>query len=244
MRAHSLTITVVLLAAASAAGGRGQDLFTDDDRFYLAPIIGASWASVVNDEYQPVNAPIQTAGSLFSAGGAAGIAFDRDSGQVRLEFEGRYRDSYSVASTIFAAPVPVTADVQLVDNWSTLVNVWRDFSITNRLGLYGGGGIGAGGYGLSTTFTLADLPPVAQGSSRHSAFAWQVGTGLLYALNDRITLDLGYRFYSVGLGTTAIKSTGVLPFVPPDASFPVSTGFASNELLLNIRIYEPFRRWR
>jgi hypothetical protein len=48
-------------------------------------------------------------------GGAAGIAFDRDSGQVRLEFEGRYRDSYSVASTIVAVPVPVTADVQLVD---------------------------------------------------------------------------------------------------------------------------------
>jgi opacity protein-like surface antigen len=246
MRSHSLTIIVVLLAAASAAGGRGQDLFTDDDRFYLAPIIGASWATVVNAEYQPVNAPIQTAGSLFSAGGAAGIAFDRDSGQVRLEFEGRYRDSYSVASTRFVGPIPLTADVELVDNWSTLVNVWRDFSITKRLGLYGGGGIGAGGYGLSTGVTVDTLPPIAQGSSRHTAFAWQVGTGVLYALNDRITLDLGYRFYSVGLGTTAIKSTGIVPpdILPPDASLPVTTGFASNELLLNIRIYEPFRRWR
>lgn len=246
VRVHSLTITVVLLAATSAAGGRGQDLFTDDDRFYLAPIIGASWATVVNDEYQPVNTPIQTAGNLFSAGGAAGIAFDRDSGQARLEFEGRYRDSYSVASTRFVGPIPVTADVQLVDNWSTLVNLWRDFSITNRLGLYGGGGIGAGGYGLNTTVALADLPPIAQGSSRHAAFAWQVGTGLLYALNDRITLDLGYRFYSVGLGTTTIRPTGLIPpvIVPPDASLPISTGFASHELLLNIRIYEPFRRWR
>ncbi len=34
------------------------------------------------------------------------------------------------------------------ENWSVLANVWRDFMITERIGCYGGGGIGGGGLTL------------------------------------------------------------------------------------------------
>jgi len=85
---------------------------------------------------------------------------------------------------------------------------------------------------------VTGLPPLLQGSDRHTEFAWQVGTGVLYALHERITLDLGYRFYSVGLGKTTIN--GPISDLKLD---PVTTGLACNEMLLTLRIYEPFRRW-
>ena len=120
-----------------------------------------------------------------------------------------------------------------------MVNGWRDFSITDKLGIYGGGGIGAGGYGLNGNVGLPGQPQLVYCRDRHTEFAWQVGAGVLYALHERITLDLGYRFYQVGLGRTTV--TGPLaPLAFPD---PVDTGLACNEMLLTLRIYEPFRRW-
>jgi len=228
------TILTGILMAAWAAGSRGQELFTDENRFYLAPIVGASWATLVDEEYEPL-----VNGNLFTAGGAGGMAFARTNGQVRLEFEGRYRDQFSIGQQ-FATPLgPASADLEVTDNWSAMVNGWRDFSITDKLGIYGGGGIGAGGYGLNFNAGLTGQPPLLYARDRHTEFAWQVGAGVLYALHERITLDLGYRFYQVGLGRTTV--TGPLaPFLAPD---PVDTGLACNEMLLTLRIYDPFRRW-
>ena len=64
------TILTGILMAAWAAGSRGQELFTDENRFYLAPIVGTSWAALVDEEYEPL-----VNGNLFTAGGAGGMAF-------------------------------------------------------------------------------------------------------------------------------------------------------------------------
>ena len=64
---------------------------------------------------------------------------------------------------------------------------------------------------------------------------------MLYALSERITLDLGYRFYNVGFGdTTLVLEAGGVPL----ASQTITTSFATSEMLLSVRIYEPFRSWR
>lgn len=211
----------------SLRGGEGLDrllepvgLLKGDDgatrRFYLAPIVGASWGQLLVQDHLFAN------GGLFTAGGAAGVAITRPLGQVRIEGEGRYRDGLSGSMGIINAVA--------TDNWSSLVNVWRDFGITRNFGVYGGGGIGAGGY----RFNYA-----AQGNEfanvQNTGFAWQVGTGAIYAVSDRITLDLGYRYYSVG-PVSACNCAGL----PGD----LSSQFVSNELLLAVRIYEPFRGWR
>ena len=224
------TILTGILMAAWAAGGQGQELFTDENRFYLAPIVGTSWAALVDEEYEPL-----VNGNLFTAGGAGGMAFARTNGQVRLEFEGRYRDGFSINRQ----EGPLLAELEVIDNWSAMVNGWRDFSITDKLGIYGGGGIGAGGYGLNFNAGANGLPPLLYASDRHTEFAWQVGAGVLYALHERITLDLGYRFYSVGLGRTTLNGP-ITSIVKLD---PVDTGLACNEMLLTLRIYDPFRRW-
>ena len=220
------------LVACMAANGRGQDLFAEQDRFYLAPIVGTSWAQVLDVDFEPI-----VASNLFTAGGAGGMAFARDNGQLRLEFEGRYRDSFNTQA--FAGPL--TLDLGIVDNWSTMVNAWRDFSITNRLGVYGGGGIGAGGYGFNYSLTVPTPNDGIFGANRVTEFAWQAGGGVVYALHDRITLDLGYRFYAVGIGSTTLQVVSGGSVIGTDTA---QSYFAANELLFSLRIYEPFRRWR
>ena len=235
------------LALSSAASVRGEDslFFANENRFYLAPIVGASWGTLFQHEPAEPNEPSEREavmnGNLFTAGGAAGVGFARDRGQLRLEFEGRYRDNFSTSRTaVLEGFGIVNASVQTADNWSTMANVWRDFSITNRLGIYGGGGIGAGGYRLNPSVSVLNSNVPISGSTM-TAFAWQAGGGVLYALNERMTLDLGYRFYSVGPGNSTLQ--GDIPGVAVK-SVVVNTSFDSSEMLLSLRIYEPFRRWR
>jgi opacity protein-like surface antigen len=73
-------------------------------------------------------------------------------------------------------------------------------------------------------------------NDRVSNFAWQAGGGIIYDISQRASLDLGYRFFSISEST----ATGELIGVP----FDYQTNFAASELLLQVRIYEPFRRWR
>lgn len=233
MRIIPLTAPSILAVATTALCGgtsRGDELFASENRFYLAPIIGASWGTLLDDSYDSVANQ-----DLFTAGGAGGVAFARERGQLRMEFEGRYRDSFGISQ----GSGPVQATLNVTDNWSAMVNLWRDFSITDRLGIYGGGGIGGGGYGLN--FDASVIIFDISGSSRLTQFAWQAGGGVLYALSERITLDLGYRFYNVGFGdTTLVLEAGGVPL----ASQTITTSFATSEMLLSVRIYEPFRSWR
>lgn len=234
----------VVLALSSAASVRGEEssLFANENRFYLAPIVGASWGTLNQHEPAEPDEPSEVEplmkGNLFTAGGAAGVAFARDRGQLRLEFEGRYRDSFGISQQVVLAKT-YSASVQTTDNWSTMANVWRDFSITDRLGIYGGGGIGAGGYGFNLSASPI-LPNEFLNASNTTAFAWQVGGGVLYALSERITLDLGYRYYSVGPGNSTLQTN--IPGLP--VRKVESTSFDSSEMLLSLRIYEPFRGWR
>ena len=192
---------------------RGDDGATR--RFYLAPIIGSSWGQLLTPEQSFGN------NGLFTAGGAAGVAVTRPLGQVRFDVEGRYRDAINGTAGI--------VNIAATDNWSTLANIWRDFGITDTLGVYGGGGIGAGGYRF-----LYNAEGNNFANSQNTAFAWQIGGGVIYAVSDRVTLDLGYRYYSVD-PFSACQCGGV---------GEIRNQFVSNELLLAVRIYEPFRRWR
>ena len=204
-------------------------------RFYVTGIIGASFGTLqsggVNTEGNFPNTGRAT-DSLLTAGGAVGMAFDRANGLLRLEVEGRGRDALQGITNSFEPPTPsYFYSVRATDGWSVMTNAWRDWYLTERLGFYGGGGIGAGGYRLTVNDT------VVSGYGHVGGFAWQAGTGTTYQLTERTTIDLGYRFFdtvSDSLPLTAIGSGGA-----PAGSY-VSNFYAS-ELLLSVRIYEPFR---
>lgn len=106
--------------------------------------------------------------------------------------------------------------------------------------MYGGGGFGVGGYEYS--MLLADGSQSLSGSTTVNTFAWQVGTDFTYQLSDRVTFDTGYRFFAMSPGTTPLSISGGPFFQQPIGSY--TSAFSASELLLSIRIDEPFRNWR
>jgi len=184
--------------------------------------------------------------SLFTAGGAIGLAFaalDRD---WRVEFEGRGRNNLvsNRTRTFDAAGGSETylVTTTATNGWSTTVNLWRDYELSDRWTMYAGGGIGAGGYRFTyQKFDPADNYQVSTAPAV-SAFALQAGGGTAYAITDRITLDIGYRFFQIANGS----STAVISYPPgpPVGSEVVGSAFRASELFFAFRIDEPFRNWR
>ena len=202
-------------------------------RFYLAGIVGASFATLTQPDLPSSNAILNQ--TLLTGGGAAGWAIDRPYGYWRAEFEARSRERMQFTEI---DPVAGFTSLHLNNGWSTMANVWRDINLTDQAGIYLGGGIGAGGY--RCVFDGENLGTTVSGTTGITSFAWQAGGGATYAFNDRVTLDLGYRFFSLGSGTADIYITNASGTLQDT----VQTQFSASELLLSLRIYEPFRRWR
>ena len=186
-------------------------------RFYISGMIGPSFAQVNS----PAESTLLSEETLFAAGGAIGIAFERHNGRLRLETEAMGRSTYDAEFLVTPSPGDTTI---LTNNWSVMENLWRDFMLTERFGVYGGGGIGAGGYILGEQFEGETLyaDPAAN-------FAWQVGGGLLWEISSRLTFDVGYRYFQIN----TITQLGAEP-----------NQFSASELMFTLRLYEPFRNWR
>jgi len=225
-------IVILVFGGGPAAGGHAADgLLADDSRWYVTPLLGASWATLSSDDDDAI-----INRNLFTAGAAIGRAIPAAGGQWRLEVESLYRDAFTLnppADSGFSGSFTVS------QNWSVLGNVWRDFALTRQIGLYAGGGIGGGGY--RPDYDLTDGDVRVTGLADMATFAWQAGGGVIYAVSDRITLDLGYRFYGVAADdlTFTLSEDGV-----PIGRQNEPIAFSASELLLGVRIYEPFRRWR
>ena len=213
-----------LLDLGEAATGR---------RFYLSGIVGASFATLSPPDLPSSNAILNQ--TLLTGGGAAGWAFERPYGFWRTEFEARSRERMQFTEI---DPEAGVTSLHLNNGWSTMANAWRDIHLTDQAGIYLGGGIGAGGYRCA--FNGENLGTTVTGTTGITSFAWQAGGGATYAFNDRVTLDLGYRFFSLGAGTTDIYTTNAAGTLHDT----VKTQFVASEALITLRIYEPFRRWR
>ena len=214
-------------------------------RFYVTGIVGSSFATLSDDlagRYTDSSAN----GTLFTAGGALGMEFDRPFGAIRAEVEGRGRDSLEDSLAVTAIPLATgSGNWVAADSWSTMVNLWRDFSVTDAFDLYVGGGIGAGGstYRVNGHYQLTGITPnfFFGGPDTAQSFAWQAGCGTKWAISERVELDLGYRFFALGATTT--------PVTRMEGSFwrgteDIRHAFSAGEMLLSLRIYEPFRGLR
>jgi len=183
-------------------------------------------------------------GSILTAGGALGVAIPRDDGQWRFELEGRGRDDLTKAVDDGLPPL-ASANIRwaAADGWSATANVWRDWWIGERWAVYLGGGLGGGGYRYSLDGDLqffgADLE--LAGNAQVAALAWQAGGGMVWEITDRMSFDVGYRFFSIAQSDVTYTLTSSLE---PLASATEAHQFTAGEVLFSLRIYEPFRRWR
>jgi len=208
-------------------------------RWYVSGIIGPSFATLTDDFHADVTGGA-IEGTILSGGGAVGLAIARPAGAVRFEVEGRARGTLNGATTVPALDGQL--DWSAGNGWSTMANVWRDLMLNDRFGVYLGGGIGAGGYTYSASGSLSDgfLTDTFSGSSQVGSFAWQVGGGGVWAISDRITFDVGYRFYSLQPADTTIFVSDGVTTEPIGSS---QHGFSASELMFSLRIYDPFRSW-
>lgn len=216
-----------------ALGEAGETATIEDSGFYMSGIVGASFGTLTQPDLPDSNAILNQ--TLFTAGGAAGWAFARPNGAWRAEFEGRGRERMQFTEI---DPLAGTTSLHANDGWSAMANLWRDLELSDRAGIYCGGGIGAGGY--RTVFSGTTLGAAVSGSTGITSFAWQAGGGASYTLGERVVLDLGYRFFSLTPGSADIFVTTAGGTIADS----VRTQFSASEVLFSIRIYEPFKRWR
>lgn len=199
---------------------------------YISAIAGVSFMNGQSGGFNE-EGPHDNTGSdndnLFLAGAAIGVAIPQELGTLRLEFEARGRNEFNGVTDSFQPPVPTFFyDVTARDGWSTMVNAWFDVPVRDNLAVYGGGGLGAAGYKLSVNDT------VDEGAGSTADFAWQLGVGVIYQVNDRVELDFGYRYTDLGNGNIALSEIGTNN---DDGNYKLS--LTSSDLLLQLRIYEP-----
>jgi len=216
----------------------------DEPRFYVTGLLGESFATLADPVYGDLLGRGAINRSVLTAGGAAGFAFERDNGRLRVEVEGRGRDDVT-AHFNPVLPPPLTANFKwaAADGWSAMFNVWRDYSVSEQVDLYLGGGVGGGGYRYSLAGDLG-VPGFGFGlasNAQVASFAWQAGGGVIWNVTERVAFDIGYRFFALDTADTTVGATfNGLPL----GSITVPQQFTASELLFGLRIYEPFRRWR
>ena len=188
-------------------------------RLYITGLWGPSAATV--DRVGP-NA-FNTSATIFTAGIAGGVSLERARGRLRLETEWLQRDFYRKDLAGF-----IPENIVATENWSVLANVWRDFMITERVGCYGGGGIGGGG--LTAVGDLRSAPITR--TFKSSSFAWQAGGGLLYEVTDQVTFDVSYRWYQVN----GLTGPGFVIGGPPG-----DYRYGASQVMFSLRMFEPLR---
>jgi len=235
MRPVVVLVISFVCAATVPRCGSADDPFlrsaNGDRRLYASGIIGDSFTSIASGGLNTAGAgPVANTGAfasdLFTAGGALGTAADRPSGELRVEVEALGRGTLTGRTNSVFSPEQYM--VRATDSWTVMANVWREHAVSERLGVYGGGGIGAGGYRIA----VDDL--IVSGAGTESVFAWQVGTGVTWRITPRATLDLGYRYLDLGTASTP------LALGDGAAAGNYTSALSASEWLLSVRIYEPF----
>ena len=88
-----------------------------------------------------------------------------------------------------------------------MVNVWRDYEVVGNFDLYAGGGIGAGGY-RSVISWITGLPPTLQATTMFQNLPGRLVD--LFITFHRLAVDLGYRFFSIGMTATGLSAECLL----------------------------------
>jgi outer membrane protein OmpA-like peptidoglycan-associated protein len=201
--------SLVLVSAASAYERNG---------WYIGLEGGGSWVDdfdvVRVYDPNPPGAPFTTATFLSTPSdtgwvglGTVGYGFR---GPFRVELEGGYRHNELD-----------TANAAEIKEWSVMANVLYDISLTERLGLTLGVGVGGDHFNF-------DAPAIAFDEGDWS-LAYQGIAGLNYTLTDRLDLFANYRYLRVnqpelsGAGTGAGPTTGTYNFAFDDVSKHAAT---------------------
>ncbi len=182
-RALLATSAIALLGAGQAQAGDG---------FYISVLGGANFQQSKTATPLFFTSDRLSPDTGFLIGGAVGVHADRWLKGLRGEVEISYRrNDFHGSWDSFFSDGPIDGHTS---NFAVMANVWYDVDIGMKWKPYLGGGVGwararADGI-LATTDTDTDTFNVER-----SGFAWQLGAGLNYEVQDGVKLGLGYRFF-------------------------------------------------
>lgn len=144
--------------------------------------------------------------------GAVSLGYGLSNG-LRLEGEVAYRDNE-------IDPIPSVTSLDGADAggsatvWSAMLNFIYDFNKDGVVQPYLGVGVGAAQVNLE--LTDADPPPTYFIDDEDVVFAHQFLAGLGFALSDRLTLDIGYRYFAANDLEVAANYAGLAEAVEAD----------------------------
>lgn len=196
----------------------------------------------------------------FGGGVAAGYDFgamNQIPVRMELEFMARqgqdFQHSPKVAGVFnhpMLPPEVVVASYNVNPTvYSVFANVYYDFVNDSKFTPYVGAGLG-GAYmdvSMSSRYVTGGgqvLETEMGGSHANWSFAWNVGAGCSYTINDNMALDLGYRYASFGKAESGPRNvwmvSGVNPMDPNEVALihsQGSTDLSAHEFMLGLRIW-------
>lgn len=167
------------------------------------------------------SAPGLTMDFNYTTEPVAGVALGYKAGELRFEGELEYQKSdfdelkvsYGASNESLALSGDVTAT-------SFLVNGYYDFATGGKFTPYITAGIGGARLGINDVTVSAPGYGTATVRDSDYVFAYQIGAGVGYTINERVILDLKYRY-----------------FASEDPDFgEAKAEFATHNILLGLRI--------
>ncbi|MCZ6509256.1 MAG: outer membrane beta-barrel protein [Alphaproteobacteria bacterium] len=182
----TLSAAAVILAFGSSSA-MAQKPESSGTRFfqglYLSGAVGAHRTADSNVSGGSLDVEAETDSGLA---GLVGLGLQLGATNWRVELEGGYRES----DIDNISGVGATGDVDVL---SIMGNVFYDISLTQKLDFYLGGGLGLADVDLSNAGTFG----TATIDDNDMGWAWQLGAGAAFALNERLKLTLDYRFLNI-----------------------------------------------
>lgn len=211
-----LHLPAVALAVALMAGSAAPARAFDYTGTYLAPkfVYGLQVTDSTKQSGTLNYSWDSSTKSVFGGGLALGYNWDPIySCPVRLEVEYlAFGNKTSDKSGPFGNGERLEYS-QRIGVQSLMFNAYWDIKNSTRWTPYLSAGLGMGFLSMKAGNTLYDAagnPSLAlgTGSNNRTRFAWNVGAGVAFTINERLALDLGYRYADYGRAKSDTASTG------------------------------------
>ncbi len=161
---------------------------------YVSGKLGAAFVSDADYTEQGVTLDMKfEVDTGYTVSGAIGNKFKSGRIEGEVAYQSSEIDQFTASAGGASVSIDTSGDVSVL---SFLVNGYYDFILDSKVSPYIGGGIGFAQISTNDITLTALGQSVSLPDQDDTVFAWQIGAGIGYALNDKLALDLGYRFFT------------------------------------------------
>ena len=148
--------------------------------------------AVVTRNFQSYDDSKRVWGTSF----AAGVSYGLEGGAIRTELEWQRNTAArmnNTEATYTGGLGFAETDKTKIKTHAYMLNAYYDFDTCTKFTPYVGAGIG-----LAKTKIAHAVYDEWKDTVKHTGIAWQIGAGIAYALNDNVSVDVGYRYIDYG----------------------------------------------